>query len=99
MEEHRPQSKAETSILDSSTVLFDENRFLLLKNLREQGHYTPLFPQKTMELISNYKHLLSHADSFALSIEDFDLILKSFLRTQSMSTYISSLPKSSMAYW
>lgn len=38
-------------------------------------------------------------DELALGLTDFDLVLESFLRCQSMSTYISSRPKTDMVYY
>lgn len=91
VEEHASSSS-------ESTVLFDEDRFLHLKNLREQGHYMPLIPRKNVNTVSTL-NMLGFSNHLALCREDFDLILKSFLRTQGMSTFISSLPKTSMAFW
>jgi hypothetical protein len=59
------------------TVLFDEDRFLELKNHRS----------------------MKSSSSLALSLQDFDLVLESFLRCQSMSSYITSRPKLEMAYY
>lgn len=69
------------------TVLFDEDRFFQIKTRRSTGKNKSLFPrdEKDAEL--------------ALNLDDFDLILESFLRCQSMSTYISSRPKSEMVYF
>ena len=71
---------------DEPTVLFDEDRFFHIKKARASGEFKPLFIQNTT------------AD-LALSLDDFDLIIESFLRCQSMSHYISSRPKEEMVYY
>ena len=68
------------------TVLFDEDRFFEIKNHRATSSCKHLFRKN------------SNGD-FALSLEDFDLVLESFLRCQSMSTYISSRPRTEMVYY
>jgi hypothetical protein len=68
------------------TVLFDEDKFFEIKNHRATKACKHLFPKcKQGEL--------------ALSLDTFDLFLESFLRCQSMSSYISSRPKTEMAYY
>ena len=67
------------------TVLFDEDRFFNVKNLRVLNDIPPLFGKKSV-------------DGLAVSLDDFDLIIECFLRCQSMSTYISSRPKGEMAF-
>ena len=69
------------------TVLFDEDRFFQIKNLRALRKYTPLFDESP------------GVGELALSLDDFDLVLECFLRCQSMSTYVSSRPKESMAFF
>ena len=68
------------------TVLFDEDKFFEIKNRRASHAVKHLFPRKEEE-------------DLALSLDDFDLVLESFLRCQSMSTYISSRPKTEMVYY
>lgn len=68
------------------TVLFDEDRFFEIKNYRSTKSSTHLFPKES-------------TGDFALSLEDFDLVMESFLRCQSMSTYISSRPRTEMVYY
>ena len=80
-------------------VLFDEDRFVHIKSLRAEGKYLPLlnstqapphkFPHSRLKLKSNY----------ALDPDDFDLVIKVFLRGQSMSSFISSTEKHEMAFW
>jgi hypothetical protein len=84
------------------TVLFDEDRFFHIKNLRARGRYNPLFtrgsPFKRNDRDGMDGPMLTES-CLALSIDDFDLILESFLRCQSMSTFVSSRPKTRMAYF
>lgn len=68
------------------TVLFDEDRFFEIKNHRSKSTCKHLFPRA------------SHSN-FALNLDDFDLVLESFLRCQSLSTHISSRSKSDMVYY
>lgn len=77
-------------------MLFDEDRFFHVKNLRARGRYKPLFEQ---ERADNLDGPMPAETSLALSLDDFDLILESFLRCQSMSTFVSSRPKVGMAYY
>ena len=71
------------------TVLFDEDKFFEIKNQRANQAWKPMFPKQ--ESNSN--------GSLALILDDFDLVLESFLRCQSMSIYISSRPKKGMFYY
>lgn len=68
------------------TVLFDEDKFFEIKNHRAKESHKPLFAEASVE-------------SLALNLTDFDLVLESFLRCQSMSTYISSRSKTDMVYY
>jgi hypothetical protein len=63
------------------TVLFDEDRFFQIKNLRAMRKYTPLFADSP------------GVGEFALGLDDFDLVLECFLRCQSMSSYVSTRSK------
>ena len=71
------------------TVLFDEDKFFEIKNHRASKTWKPFFP----------KQQPCNSDSLALILDDFDLVLESFLRCQSMSIYISSRPKKGMFYY
>lgn len=82
---------------DEAIVMFDEGRFLRIKDLRSQGVYLPLLLDNT-SFISPDSKFPSKAD-LALSVEGFDLLLETFLRGQSMSTYISSRQKKEMVFW
>ena len=77
--------------------MFDEGRFLRIKDLRSQRVYLPLLLNST-SFISPDSQFPSKAD-LALSVEGFDLLLETFLRGQSMSTYISSKQKTDMVFW
>ncbi|VEU34065.1 unnamed protein product [Pseudo-nitzschia multistriata] len=70
------------------TVLFDEDKFFEIKNHRANMAPTPLF-----------NRIPSKTGSLVLVLDDFDLVLESFLRCQSMSIYISSRPKKDMFYF
>jgi hypothetical protein len=69
------------------TILFDEDRFFHVKNLRESEGFSPLFG----ELSKN------ESSKMAIALEDFDLILEVFLRCQSMNVYIGSRKQADMA--
>lgn len=79
----------ELSIRNESAIIFDEDRFFHIKNLRAQGCYLPLIRKSCM---------LS-GKQFSLSLDHFDLIYETFLRTQCLSTYISDGNKKSMSFW
>jgi hypothetical protein len=68
------------------TVLFDEDKFFEMKNQRAKRTHEHLFRKE-------------RSDELALSLDDFDLVLESFLRCQSVSTHISSRPKTDMLYY
>jgi hypothetical protein len=68
------------------TVLFDEDKFFEIKNHRANQTHKPLFLKETQAKL-------------ALNLTNFDLVIESFLRCQSMSTYISSRPKPDMVYY
>ena len=70
-------------------VLFDEDKFFEIKNHRSNQAWKKLFPRQQK----------SDTGAFALVLDDFDLILESFLRCQSMSIYISSRQKEDMFYY
>ena len=84
-------------------MLFDEDRFFHIKNLRAQGQYLPLFtgqtPLERKHANEDIDGPISTEAGLALSLDDFDLILETFLRCQSMSTFVSSRPKKRMAYF
>lgn len=69
-------------------MLFDEDKFFEIKNRRANRTHKPLFPDSQGE-----------QSGLALSLTEFDLVIESFLRCQSMSTYISSRPKTDMVYY
>lgn len=86
IEERQPADAPEVDADVERTVLFDEDRFFQIKNLRAMRRFEPLFRDSP------------GVGEFALSLEDFDLVLECFLRCQGMSTYISSRPKTAMAF-
>jgi hypothetical protein len=68
------------------TVLFDEDRFFHVKNLRESEGFESLFGQ------------LKKSTRLALSLDDFDLVLEVFLRCQAMNVFIGSQSPNVMAF-
>lgn len=71
-------------------IIFDEERFLSIKNLRAEGLNSPLFQDKQVG---------GSRSEFCLGVDKFDLIMNAFLRTQSLSSYISHGKKESMMFW
>lgn len=69
-----------------ATVLFDEDRFFNIKNLRKSNNFQPLF------------HARDKSNSLALALEDFDLIIEIFLRCQSLNYFISTTRKEKMVF-
>jgi hypothetical protein len=69
------------------TVLFDEDKFFEIKNHRATKAWKHMFPKD------------SNTGALALNLEDFDLILESFLRCQNLSLHINTLPKTEMFYY
>ena len=80
------EEATETGLASEPTVLFDEDKFFEIKNHRARVAQKTLFPKKSK-------------GELALNLNDFDLVLESFLRCQSMSTYISSRPKTDMVFY
>jgi hypothetical protein len=80
----------ESSDVNEPAIVFDEERFLGIKNLRAQGLISPLFQDRQVD---------RSRSEFCLGIDQFDLILEAFLRTQSLSNYISHGEKESMMFW
>ena len=73
---------------NEAAIIFDEDRFYHIKNLRAESRYLPLI-QKSDN---------STADKLSLSLDQFDLIFETFLRTQCLSTYISQGDKELMLF-
>ncbi|KAG7352004.1 DENN AEX-3 domain containing protein [Nitzschia inconspicua] len=68
------------------TVLFDEDKFFQIKHHRATKAWKHLFPRD------------KNTGTLALNLDDFDLILESFLRCQNLSLHINTLPKTDMFY-
>jgi len=92
----REKSKSESA---DSTVLFDEDRFLHIKNLRAQGRYLPLFLRDQFFGLDEKCGALKSTTNLAISLDEFDLVFESFLRGQGMSSFISSYPKQNMVHF
>jgi len=73
------------------TVLFDEDRFFHVKNIRAQRKQ-PVAISLTQATGQRDIHAL------ALSVDEFDLLLETCLRGQGMSTYISSQSRKTMMH-
>lgn len=81
---HDPAASTKTE----SAIIFDEDRFFHIKNLRAEGRYLPLIQKSG-----------NASAKFSLSLDHFDLFLETFLRTQCLSTYISDGNKEAMLFW
>lgn len=77
-----------TTTRKESAIIFDEDRFYHIKNMRAEGRCSPLIQKADGTSIVN----------FALSLDQFDLIFETFLRTQCLSSYISEGDKESMLF-
>jgi hypothetical protein len=77
------------SVSIEPTVLFDEDRFLHIKNQRQRNGFHPLLPTMTAG---------SESSPLALGLDDFDLVLEIFLRCQSMNGYVSSRQRDEMIF-
>ena len=86
IEEKQNFDSTEVKVDLERCVIFDEDRFFQIKNLRATRRFAPLFADSL------------GVGEFALNVDDFDLILECFLRCQSMSTYISCRRKNSIAF-
>lgn len=80
----------ECTIENEPAIVFDEERFVSIKSLRAEGLNLPLFQDKLAD---------GSSSEFCLGIDKFDLIINAFLRTQSLSSYISHGEKESMMFW
>ena len=78
------------AVSEPATVLFDEDRFFEIKHSRTESDFKPLF---------SFSEATESQHDLALRLDDFSLIIQSFLRCQSMSSYISSRPKQDMVYY
>ncbi len=90
-----------TSTTTESHVFFDEDRFLTLKELRSEGKYLPLFDDVDLAYakVDDYACMLEARPLLALDLKDFNLVMETFLRGQSFSSFVSSQQKESMAFW
>jgi len=89
------------------SVLFDEDRFFSIKRLRAEERYIPLLMGQTLFQEScstgstkcSLDGPIGQDTILALNPDDFDLVLEVFLRSQGMSTFVSSRQKERMAFW
>ena len=77
----------DTGARNECAIIFDEDRFYHIKNLRAEGRNLPLIQKR------------ERSSRFTFSLDHFDLIFETFLRTQSLSTFISEGSKESMLFW
>jgi hypothetical protein len=85
--EEAPERDGPTS-RNETAVLFDEDQFFHMKNLLAEGRYSPLITESDPKGVN-----------FSLSLDNFDLVFETFLRTQCLSSYISDANKESMLFW
>ncbi len=88
----------ETKFEAEQNILFDEDRFFHLKNLRSQGLYSSYFKGEDLALSKHYS-LLEPRPILALHMSEFNLVVETFIRGQAMSSYISSQDKRDMPFW
>ena len=89
------------------SVLFDEDRFFSIKRLRAEERYMPLLMGQPLFQEScptgsakcSPDGPIGQDTILALNPNDFDLVLEVFLRSQGMSTFVSSRQKERMAFW
>jgi len=95
MEEGNRKLEQETSIL------FDEHRFFYLKNLRAGNKMSCLFADEKIRsrIFGTEERKKSISSSLALSMENYDLVLETFVRGQGMSSYLSSSSSTDSAFW
>jgi len=80
------------------TVLFDEDRFFLVKSVRHRYCFVPLFSASAAAEIQDDTPDKDRG-TLALGLDDFDLIVEAFLRCQSLNAYIGSCDKERMAFY
>lgn len=85
IEEEHDRDEAITR--NESAILFDEDQFFHIKNLRAEGRYSSLIKESDRT-----------GANFSLSLDNFDLVFETFLRTQCLSSYISDASKESMLF-
>ena len=81
---------ARPAAVTEPTILFDEDRFFRVKNVREKYDFEPLFGGTARSAASR--------KGLALSLDNFDLVLELFLRCQSMNEYIGTRDRKDMAF-
>ena len=85
--EEEPEPDGSISRIETA-VLFDEDQFFHMKNLLAEGRFSPLIRESDPEGVN-----------FSLSLDNFDLVFETFLRTQCLSSYISDANKELMLFW
>jgi hypothetical protein len=85
-------------IKTEQNILFDEDRFLYLKELRSKDQYFSLFESEDLAIVG-HDSSIKHAPILALRMEDFNFVIETFLRGQMMSSFVSSQDKRTMPFW
>ena len=89
IEEEQDSELTSTAARNDSAILFDEDQFFHIKNMRAEGRYTPLIKEPDCIGVTN----------FTISLDNSDLVLETFLRTQCLSSYISDADKERGWLW
>ena len=89
IEEEQDSELTSTAVRNDSAILFDEDQFFHIKNMRAEGRYTPLIKEPDCIGVTN----------FTISLDNSDLVLETFLRTQCLSSYISDADKERGWLW
>jgi DENN (AEX-3) domain len=84
VEESSALASSQSRVTSEPVVLFDEDRFFEIKNLRASNEYP--------------RALAGSGFGMPLGLDEFDLILEVFLRCQSMNAYISSRLRQDMQF-
>jgi hypothetical protein len=101
-------SNSNNNTVAVATVLFDENQFFHIKDARHRFGYTPLFPNRWMDVCGTQRRnptgvarstSTGSTTNLALSMNEFDYIVELLLRCQSMNAYIGTRQRSDMAYF
>ena len=87
IEEQQDSDLSSSVARNDYAILFDEDQFIHIKNMRAEGRYSPLI--KEPDRIGT---------NFTISLDNSDLVLETFLRTQCLSSYISDANKESLLF-
>jgi hypothetical protein len=88
IEEQQDSDLSSSVARNDYAILFDEDQFIHIKNMRAEGRYSPLI--KEPDRIGG--------TNFTISLDNSDLVLETFLRTQCLSSYICDANKESLLF-